>query len=174
MTDAPISPAARAYIDETLGLLGDKDPLIVLEETPSWLAGRTDHLAESALRAPEAPGRWSIVQVFAHLADTEIVQGWRARITLTADRPLIVGFDQERWSSRFDDAGADPAEALHAFATMRRWNLRIWRSAAPADMARVGLHAERGEESFDRLLRITAGHDLRHRRQVDRILRAVT
>jgi hypothetical protein len=161
-------------MEETLALLGDQDPIMVLEETPSWLAARTDHLAESVLQRPEGPGRWSLAQVFAHLADTEISQGWRARITLTADRPAITGFDQDRWAERFDYAGADPAEALHAFATMRRWNLRVWRAATPDDLRRIGVHAERGDESFDRLLRMTAGHDLRHRRQVDRILLAVT
>lgn len=174
MSPAELAPAVRAYLEETLALLGDKDPITVLEETPTWLAARTDHLAESAMRRPEGPGRWSLVQVFAHLADTEIVQGWRARITLTAERPMIVGFDQDRWVERFGYADCDPAEALHAFATMRRWNLRVWRTATADEMQRVGLHSERGEESFERLLRVTAGHDLRHRRQVDRILLAVT
>jgi uncharacterized damage-inducible protein DinB len=168
------SPEHRTYVDETYRLLGDTDPIMVLEETPSWLAARTDHLPESALRRPERAGRWSIVQVLAHLADCEIVFGWRARMTLTEDRPLIQGFPQERWEERFDYASVDPAEALHAFATMRRCNLRVWRAATPEDLARVGRHTERGEESFDRLLRMTAGHDLRHRRQVDRILLAVT
>jgi hypothetical protein len=171
----PIAPVFQTYIVETLALLGDRDPITVLEETPAWLASHTDHLAESVLRRPEGPGKWSLVEVIAHLADTEIVQGWRARITLTADRPRIVGFDQERWASRLDYANADPAEAMHAFATMRRWNLRVWRAATPEEWHRcVGLHEERGEESFDRLVRITAGHDLRHRRQVERILAAVT
>lgn len=171
----PISPVFRTYIDETLALLGDRDPITVLEETPSWLASHTDHLAESVLRRPEGPGQWSLVQVIAHLADTEIVQGWRARITLTADRPRIVGYDQERFTERFDYASVDPAEAMHAFATMRRWNMRVWRAATPEDRhARIGVHDERGDESFDKLLRMTAGHDLRHRRQVERILRVVT
>ena len=174
MTAPELPPALRAYVDETLALLGDRDPITVLEETPTWLAARTDHLAESVLQRPEGPGRWSIAQVLAHLADCEIVFGWRARMTLCEDRPVIQGFAQERWEERFDYAGADPAEALHAFATMRRWNLHVWRAAAPGDMERVGMHTERGPETFDRLLRMTAGHDLRHRRQVDRILLAVT
>jgi uncharacterized damage-inducible protein DinB len=175
MTDAKLHSLTRSYVDETLELLGDRDPIVVLEETPVWIAHRTDHLAESVLQRPEGEGKWSLVQVFAHLADTEIVFGWRARLTLTESRPPITGFDENRWVTRFDYAGADPAEALHAFATMRRWNLRVWRAATPEDHTDcVGIHSERGEESFDRLIRMTAGHDLRHRRQVDRLLAAVT
>jgi hypothetical protein len=175
MTESPaISAAARQYIDETLAILGDRDPFDVLEETPQWIAGVTDHLPESALVIPEAPGRWSLVEVMAHLADSDLVSGFRARMILTADRPQLPGYDQVAWVSRFEYARADPAEALHAFATIRRWNMPTWRSAQPADYARVGVHSERGDESFEQLLRMVAGHDLRHRRQITRILEVVS
>ena len=174
MSDQSPSSMTRDYVDETLALLGDTDPILVLEETPAWIAGRTDHLPESVMRIAEGPGRWSMAQVLAHLADTEIVFGWRARITLTMERPSITGFDELAWVERFDYAGTDPAVSLHAFATMRQWNLRVWRAALPEEYhTRVGVHTERGEESFDRLIRMTAGHDLRHRRQIDRILKTV-
>lgn len=173
-TPAPLSPKTRAYVEETLRLLGDRDPIMVLEETPQWIAARTNHLPESVMQTPEGPGKWSLTQVFAHLADAETVFGFRARMILTADRPSLPGFDELAWVTRFDYAGSDPAESLHAFATIRRWNLRVWRGARPEDYARVGVHSERGDESFDRLLRMSAGHDLRHRRQIDRILAAIT
>jgi len=35
------------------------------------------------------------------------------------------------------------------------------------------VHVERGEESLAHLLRLNAGHDLLHLRQIDRILRNV-
>jgi uncharacterized damage-inducible protein DinB len=175
MNEPKLRSLTRGYVDETLELLGDRDPIVVLEETPAWIAQRTDHLSGSALQRPEGEGKWSLVQVFAHLADTEVVFGWRARLTLTEDRPPITGFNENRWVDRFDYAGADPTEALHVFATLRRWNLRVWRAATPADHLNcIGMHSERGEESFDRLIRMTAGHDLRHRRQIDRLLAAVT
>jgi hypothetical protein len=40
----------------------------------------------------------------------------------------------------------------------------------PAQLAREGLHSERGAESAGFLLRLMAAHDLVHRRQIDRIL----
>lgn len=52
-------------------------------------------------------------------------------------------------------------------------NLRLLERAAPEDLERVGVHAERGEESLGHLRRLYAGHDLLHRRQIDRILAAV-
>jgi hypothetical protein len=55
---------------------------------------------------------------------------------------------------------------------VRTANLRLWRSLTPAQLARVGLHSERGPESMDLVIRIMGAHDLVHRRQIDRVLAA--
>lgn len=174
MTDSSHpSPTTANYVDETITLLGDRDPIASLAEMPEWLTTHLDDLPETALSVPEGPGKWSIVQVLAHLADAELAFGWRARLILTADRPLMVGYDENLWVERFRYAEADAAEAFHAFSMQRRWNMHVWRSATPADMNRIGVHSERGEETFDRLLRMAAGHDLRHQRQIMRIIAAL-
>ena len=161
------------YVNDTLALLGDQDPITVLRQTPAWLAEHTVGLSDAAWRTPEAAGQWSLVQVVSHMADAEIAFAWRARIVLTQDGPVMQGFDQQKWLERFDYAAAVPAIALAAFTTLRLWNLRVWQSATVEDMQRLGVHAERGPETFDKLQRLVAGHDLRHRRQIDRILKVV-
>jgi uncharacterized damage-inducible protein DinB len=158
------------YVNETLALLGDREPLTVLAETPGWLARRLGGVARAELQRPEAPGKWSLIQVVSHMADAEIAFGWRTRIVLTQESPAMHGFDQERWLARFDYTAADMAEALAAFSAQRQWNLRIWRTVTPDDLQRIGVHGERGPETLDTLLRLVAGHDLRHRRQIDRLL----
>jgi hypothetical protein len=45
----------------------------------------------------------------------------------------------------------------------------IWSRLTPAELLRVGLHGERGEESLDRMRRLYAGHDILHLRQLERI-----
>lgn len=166
----PTSPTTSAYVTETIALLGDRDPLVVLAETPEWIRGRLAGLPAEALTRPEGPGKWSLVEVLAHLADAEVAFGWRARLLLTQDRPPLTGFDEGAWMIKFDCAHADPADALDAFASLRRWNLRVWRAATAEDLGRLGIHSERGPESFETVRKLIAGHDLRHRRQIDRIL----
>jgi hypothetical protein len=166
--------STSAYVDETLALLGDADPVETLDAMPEWLTAHLDDLPESVFGTPEGPGKWSLTQVLAHLADTELAFGWRVRQVLTADRPPLTGFDEGAWVTRFDYAGADPVEAFHAFAMQRSWNMRVYRSITPADLTRIGVHSERGEESLERVLRMIAGHDLRHRRQIERIIAAVS
>lgn len=167
------SPTTSAYVDETLALLGDRDPIASLRAMPGWLTGHLDDLPEEALYVPEAPGKWSIAEVLAHLADTELVFGWRTRLILTEDRPPLHGFDENRWATRFRYDEADAAEAFHAFGMQRTWNLRIWESITPEEFARVGVHSERGEERLDRVVGMIAGHDLRHQRQIERLLTVV-
>ena len=169
MTTQPKS----SYVADTLALLGDVDPITVLSATPSWLAARVEGLSLAALRRPEGPGKWSLAEILAHLADTEIAYGWRARLILSADRPPIQGFDQGAWLARFHPGPIDPADALRTFTALRHWNLPIWSMSAPAELQRIGVHAERGPETFDVTRRLAAGHDLRHRRQVERLLTAV-
>ncbi len=164
--------AAPAYIRALLDVLGDRDPLDVAAQQLPWLERRTAGLDEAIIRRPEAAGKWSVVAVVQHLADTEVVYAWRTRQILAEDRPPIQGFDQDAWARTFDYADAPLDVALGQLRGVRTANLRLWRSLGAAERARVGLHSERGPESLDLLLRLMGAHDLVHRRQIDRVLAA--
>jgi hypothetical protein len=161
------------YAAAILGLLGAQDPIIVLRLTPAAAAGAVTGLTSAQMQTPEGPGKWSIAQVLRHLADSDVVWGWRMRLILAQDRPAITGFDQDLWAERLQYADADPAESLDTLRVLRRDNLRLIERATPQDLQRVGLHSERGEESVGYLVRLFAGHDLLHLRQIDRIKAAI-
>jgi hypothetical protein len=164
------APELRAqYPKAVLGLLGDRDPIEVLRDTPGAAARVVATLTPQKLRTPERDGKWSIAQVLRHLADSDVVWGWRMRLILAQDRPVITGFDQDLWAERLDYANADPNESLETFAVLRRDNLRLIEQATPEDLKRVGVHSERGEESAGHLVRLFAGHDLLHLNQIERI-----
>ena len=160
---------ARAYVTAILELLGDRDPLDVLSRTEGALRAAIDGLSPRQLATPEAPTKWSITQVLQHLADSDLVLGWRLRMVLAHDRPPLTGYDQDRWADRLRYAEADPEQALREFGVLRAGNLRLLMHASPADLERVGVHAERGEESVALMMRLYAGHDLLHLRQIARI-----
>lgn len=164
---------ATAYVSAILELLGDREPLTVLRDMPSSLSRAISGLSPKQLRTPERPGKWSIAQVLQHLADSEIVLGWRYRLIIAQDRPPLTGYDQDLWADRLHYEQANPLEALELFGVLRRANLRVLERLAPADLLRVGVHTERGEESIGHLLKLEAGHDLLHLRQIDRIRQAV-
>jgi len=163
---------AAVYTSAVLELLGDREPTVVLRETLSALPKAVAGLSAEQLRRAESPGKWSIVQVLQHLADSEVVWAWRMRLILAQERPQLTGYDQDLWAERLHYAETDPADALEVFDVMRRANLRLIGKAAAGDLKRVGLHIERGEESLEHLRRLYAGHDLLHLRQIERIRRA--
>jgi hypothetical protein len=165
---------ASDYTAAVLGLLGDRDPLDVLRTTAPALRSLVGATAPHLLRAPEAPGKWSMAMVAQHLADSELVWGWRVRLILAQDRPVITGYDQDAWATRlrYDEVAIE--DALDDFERLRGSNLRLLARMPEADRQRVGLHAERGEESIALLIRLYAGHDILHLRQIERIRQAVS
>ncbi len=165
--------AADAYVAALLALVGDRDPLEVQEELPQVLHQLTAGLDDAALRQPEKPGKWSVMAVVQHLADSELVSGYRIRMILSEPAPRIQAYDQDLWARelRYDRAGLP--EALEVIRVLRGANLRLLRAQDDARLDRFGLHAERGQETLRRLVRMIAGHDLAHRRQIQRIRDAI-
>jgi DinB superfamily len=161
------------YAPAVLQLLDDRQPLDVLRLTPEASQQAIAGMSANQLRTPEAPGKWSIAHVLRHLADSEVVWGWRMRLILAHDRPVITGYDQDLWADRLHYGEADIADALDAMRVLRRDNLKLLERATPGDLERVGVHSERGEESVGYLMRLFAGHDLLHLNQIDRIKNAI-
>src|SRR5690348_6531189 len=164
--------SAAAYVQALLEMLGDRDPLEVMAEQIAWLARRTAGLDDAVLRRPESPGKWSVIEIIQHLADSDVVAAWRTRLMLTVDRPAIQGYDQDAWARTLDYAHVPLEVTMGQLRGVRTANLRLWRSLTRDQRARIGVHGERGPESVDLLLRLMGGHDLVHRRQIDRVLDA--
>lgn len=164
---------AAAYKAAVLELLGVRNPIEVLQNTVPALEEVRHRLSTEQITQPEAPGKWSIRQVLQHLADSELVWGYRLRMVLALDRPQLTGYDQDLWSERLGYDEADADQALQVFGVLRQTNLRLLARASGEDLKRVGMHAERGAESVEQMIRMYAGHDLLHLEQLARIRRTV-
>lgn len=162
-----------AYVASLLDILGSRNPLAVLAETPPALRRLTDGVEKQTLATPEAPGKWSLVQVVQHLADSEIVGAFRFRMTLAHERPPIPGYDQDLWATRLHYERAEIGAAIEQFTVLRLANIRLLTDITADERARVGIHAERGEESIEKMMKMYAGHDLVHLRQMARIKVAI-
>jgi hypothetical protein len=160
---------AGRYVSAVLELLGKAEPADVLRRTPSKLAALVETMTDAQMVAREAEGKWAIRDVLQHLADTELATGWRIRLVLAQDRPVLTAYDQDLWAEHLHYDRAEPAKALEEFKVLRRANLGLIQQATPEGLRRVGIHAERGEQTLDQIVRLTAGHDLLHLRQIERI-----
>ena len=164
---------ADAYVAAILQALGSRDPFEVLAEMPAALRDAVAGLTSEQEATPERPGKWSVRQVVQHLADSELVGAFRFRMVLAHDAPELPGYDQDLWAERLGYQDIDLATSLQDFSTFRLLNLRLLRRAKPEDMKRVMRHAERGDEPLDHMIKLYAGHDIVHLRQIARIRQTI-
>jgi hypothetical protein len=162
----------QGYQRHLLGLLGDDDPAEVQRAMPGEWHTMVD-VAGERLRIAPADGEWSVFGCLAHAVDAEVVMSARYRFIVAHDAPPLLGYDQDLWVQRLHaDPAEAPAELLSLFAALREANVAMWHRSTEADKAKVGVHAERGPESYDLSFRMIAGHDRFHLRQARAVLEA--
>jgi uncharacterized damage-inducible protein DinB len=162
----------QQYIQRILGLVEGQDPLQVQSETAKKLAKLIKPLSKKQLSARPEPGKWSIGEILAHLADGEIVDAWRLRLVIGQNGAPIQAFDQEVWAETFEYAKRDPKVSLETFRVLREENLRMLKALPKNLWENHGMHSERGKETVAHIVRMFAGHDLNHLAQVERIAKA--
>jgi DinB superfamily len=147
-----------------------KQPLTVQAGTAKKLERLVKGVSTAKLRKRPAPDKWSASEILAHLADTEIVGSFRMRLILGAPGTPIPAFDQDAWVVSGHYEKRDPRKSLELFRTLREANLALIKSLRPEQWKHFGMHAERGQETIERVVLMFAGHDINHLQQVERIL----
>jgi hypothetical protein len=167
----PVS-TPRAYQDLLVSLVGDDDPAHVQARTPDLVRTLLADAGADADRRP-APAEWSVAECLAHMLDAELVVAGRYRWILAHDQPELPGYDQDLWVERLHRPVEDVAEMLATFEALRRANLALWARTPVEQRDRLGLHRERGPESYALTFTLAAGHDRFHLDQARRALAAV-
>jgi DinB superfamily len=161
----------QEYTQRLLSYGEGKDPLRLQQAAPKKLAlllkGKT---GKQLMRRP-APDKWSIAEIVAHLADSELAISWRIRQILSNNAVPIQAYDQDLWAKTFDYAHRDPRQSLANFRTLREANIALLKSVPRKLWDNYGVHEERGNESVSHVVRMVAGHDLNHLQQIQRILK---
>jgi uncharacterized damage-inducible protein DinB len=147
--------------------LEGRDPFAVIAETPQQLAQLVRTAEAAALDRAPVPGKWSIRQVLIHLADCELVFAFRLRQATAAQHHTIQPFDQDRWAEHYD--AYDALTALETFTAARRWNILFLSSLSQDDFAKSVTHPERGTMTLQTIVETMAGHDINHRKQIERV-----
>lgn len=174
MTKTTIDPVATpaAYQDMLLSLLGDDDPAMVIAATEKRLRELVTE-AGPHLRVRPAPAEWSVLECLGHFVDAELVVSARVRWILAEDQPDIVPYDQDRWVDGLRHREDEPDDLFALFAALRTANLQLWATRSEEERTRLGIHRERGPESYELTIRLLAGHDRFHIAQVERAIAAV-
>lgn len=159
----------QQYTQRMLGHSQGKNPLRLQQATHRKLATLIKRLSKKQLTRRPAPGKWSIAEILAHLADAELVIGYRMRLILASNGTAIQAFDQDAWAQTFNYNRRDPKTSLETFRMLRENNLRLLGTAPRSLWQNYGQHQERGKETVDHIVKMMAGHDLNHVAQIEKM-----
>ena len=158
------------YVQRIQSKIAGQDPLKVQATTAKKLQRLVKGATPARLRKRPAPEKWSAAEILAHLADAEIVVSWRLRSILGAPGTPIQAYDQDAWVAAGHYGKRDARKSLERFRVLRDANLALYKDLTPQQWKHHGVHAERGEESVERIALMVAGHDINHLEQVAAIL----
>jgi DinB superfamily len=113
-----------------------------------------------------APGKWSIRQIAAHLADAELVGAVRMRFIAAQPGSPLKAYDQDVWANELAYTKLPVEDSLAAFRAARKYTSTMLRNLPESAFTRTGMHEERGEESLQRLVELYCDHTDHHARQI--------
>jgi DinB family protein len=166
-----MAETVQQYTQRLLSYGEGKDPLRLQQAAPKKLAVLIRGKTRKQLSRRPARDAWSISEIVAHLADAELATSWRLRQVLTNNAIAIQAYDQDLWARTFDYSRRDPRQSLNTFRALREANLALLKSVPRKLWDNYGIHQERGNESVSHVMRMVAGHDLNHLRQIEAILK---
>jgi hypothetical protein len=158
------------YRKRMLRQLEGKDPMNLQASTPKKIERLLKGVPAAKLRKQPVPGKWSIAEIVAHIADTELVGGFRIRLILGAPGTPITPFDQDVWVTALHYDKRDVLKSLEQFRALREANLALLKTLTREQWKQYGVHAERGPETVETIVSMFAGHDINHIKQMEAIL----
>ena len=108
---------------------------------PELVASHLTGAAGPELDFVSGPGRWTVRQILAHLADSEIVGSDRFRRVIAEENPTLMWFDQDAWAANLNYARRKTSESLETFRRLRAENHELLQRA-PRSAVRPHGHAQ--------------------------------
>lgn len=129
---------------------------------PKLLRDAVAGMTREQLLARPVAGKWSTLEVIAHLADFEPVYGDRMKRILAEDEPTLFGGDPDKFAAKLAYHTRDLETELCLIDCVRKQMAAILRTVPEADFQRVGRHSEAGPLTLRTFLERITGHIPHH------------
>jgi len=147
-----------------------KKRLEAAEKSPKEIAAAVSGLAPATLRYKLAPHKWSILEILGHLADIEIVYGYRLRQMLADEKPVIAPMDQDAWAKQLGYMETPAPELVALYGLNRHHNLRLLKRLKTGDLAKAAFHPEiQKDVTVADLVERMSTHGANHLAQIERL-----
>ncbi|MGB5105384.1 MAG: putative metal-dependent hydrolase [Candidatus Zixiibacteriota bacterium] len=140
-----------------------------IRNLPALVRDSVKGLNDEQLNTPYGPGKWTVLQVVHHLADSHMNAFVRMKLVLTEDHPTIKVYGQDDWA-RTREASQYPIQASLSIISglHERWSNLLDSLPEPA-WKRTAYHPEHGDMILEDFLKIYAGHGENHVGQITRL-----
>src|SRR5258706_14548081 len=119
-----------------------KKHLDAAEQSPKEIAAAVSGLSEKVLRYRPSPEKWCVLEVLGHLADAEIIYGYRLRQMLADTKPVIAPLDQDAWAGKLNYLDSPPSELVAFYGLGRHHNFALLGRLKISDLSKSGFHPE--------------------------------
>ncbi len=136
-------------------------------EGPIRLRHAIAGMSRDQLIARPIAGKWTTLEVVAHLVDSEIAWCHRMRRVIAEDRPLLIGYDETKFTATLAYNDRDLDAELRLLDALRNQMAVILRALPESAWSREGVHNERGLIRLDEMVRVETEHVLHHIQQID-------
>jgi DinB superfamily len=144
--------------------------LKTLRATPVVLRALVADVDDARLRRRPALGEWAIIEVVAHLADTEERALGRVQRMLAEQDPELEPFDQEALAEERRYLDLDLEEETARLERLRTAHLALLIGLDGATWERTGRHGEHGDMSLELYETHVAAEEVDHLAQIARLL----
>ncbi len=133
---------------------------------PAQLRPMVSDLSPQQLEARPVQGKWSTLEVVCHLVDSE--QAWchRMKRVIAEDKPLLIGYDESRFTASLGYHQHDLKSELALLEGMRLQMALILRGLPESAWVRTGVHSERGLITLEEMLEAEVDHVYHHIRHI--------
>jgi uncharacterized damage-inducible protein DinB len=129
---------------------------------PAQLRQAVAGLTREQLLARPIPGKWSTLELVAHLADFEPVYVDRMKRIIAQHEPTLFGGDPDLFASKLAYHDREIEEELAVIEACRAHMTRILRTLPAEAFERRGIHSDNGPMTLEKILSNIANHIPHH------------
>lgn len=129
---------------------------------PAQLRQAVAGMTREQLLARPVAGKWSTLELVAHIADFEPVYVDRMKRIIAQHEPTLFGGDPDLFASKLAYHDRDIEEELALIEACRKQMTRILRTLPPEAFERRCIHSENGPMTLEKILTNIGNHIPHH------------
>ncbi|CAN5151617.1 DinB family protein [soil metagenome] len=119
-------------------------------------------MTKDQLLARPVEGKWSTMEVVAHISDFDPILVDRMKRVIALDRPVFENADENLFAEELKYHERDVNEELAVIDATRTAMSRLMALLSPEQLYRTGLHTTRGPMTLEKIIQLAIRHVNHH------------